>query len=126
MGIFCVLYAVQLVRRTLLDVKGKGFGAGLMVFCAGILAVIVTAATILAVDWILPVGGMESEATYFIRIAFLIPLSYLAAYFAGTLLEAVVGSSYPVTAITNISLLAVTLAVLAPIARTWVDMLAAA
>lgn len=125
MGIFCALYALQLARRTLLDIKGKGFGAGLMVFCAGILAVIVTAAIILAVDWILPVGSMESEATYFVRIAFLIPLSYLAAYLAGALLEAVVGSKYPVSAITNISLLAVTLAVLAPIARTWIAMLAA-
>ncbi|MDL2209951.1 hypothetical protein LJC26_04010 [Desulfovibrio sp. OttesenSCG-928-O18] len=114
------------MRRTLLDVKGKGFGAGLMVFCAGTLAVIVTAAIILAVDWILPVGSTESQATLFIRIAFLVPLAYFAAYLAGTLLGAIIGSRYPVAAITNIALFAVTVTVLAPIAKQWIDMLAAA
>ncbi|SBV92705.1 membrane hypothetical protein [uncultured delta proteobacterium] len=124
LGVCCVLYALQLLFRLGQDFKSNRFVPNFVAFLGGIVAIFLAMAIILAVDCLLPVGSAATQATYFVRISFLIPLAYLAAFLASLILGAVLGNSAPSAVIVHITYLGVTLMVLAPVARIWLDMAA--
>lgn len=119
LGIACMLYALQLVRELRLDLAGKGFSTGLMAVAAGCVALVLALILVMAVDYCYPVGSMESHATFFVRVAFLIPAMYLAAFVCASLMGRIIGARYSSAIVMHTAFLGVTLIVLAPIALRW-------
>lgn len=121
LGACCALYALQLLFRLGQEFRSNGFVQSFTGFLGGIIAILLAAVIILAVDYFLPVGSAATQATYFVRISFLIPLAYLAAFLASLTMSAILGKSAPSQAIAHTTYLGVTLMVLAPVARIWLD-----
>lgn len=119
LGVACALYALQLARGLYLDLWGKDLATCLMAIAAGLVALALAIVLIIAVDYIYPVGGMESEATFFIRITFLIPASYLAVFLFSSAMGKLVGAKCPAGAVFGAALFGLTLIVFTPVAMRW-------
>lgn len=122
LGACCALYALQLLFRLGRDFRGSRLVPGFVGFLGGIVAIFLAIAIVLAVDYLLPVGSAATQATYFVRISFLIPLAYLAAFLASLMLGALLGRMAPSTVVAHTTYLGVTLIILAPVAQIWFTM----
>ncbi|MCC8194671.1 MAG: hypothetical protein LIP28_08515 [Deltaproteobacteria bacterium] len=119
LGVCCVLYSFQLLAKLGQDFRGNRLFPGLLGFLGGIIALFLTIACVLGVDYVFPVGSAATDATYFVRLSFLIPLAYLAAFLSSLFVSTLLGR-WSVADITfRISYLGVTLIILAPVAHTW-------
>jgi hypothetical protein len=126
LGACCALYALQLLFKLGQDARSNRLVPSLVGFLGGFVATLLTVAAVLAVDYLFPVGSAATQATYFVRISFLIPLAYLAAFLAGLLLSTLLGRRAPPAIIAHTAYLGVTLMVLAPVAHLWFIMAAQA
>ena len=119
LGICCALYALQLLYRLGQDFKGKTLATALVPFCGGLLAILLAAAAVIGVDLVFPVGSTVSQATFFIRICFLVPLAYLAVFVTGHLVAAAIGKRYSANIVSHTANLGITLLVLLPVGKMW-------
>lgn len=119
LGTVCVLYSLQLARDLYFELRGKDLATCLMAVAAGLAALVLAVALIVTIDYVYPVGGTESEATFFIRVAFLIPASYLAVFIFSSAMGKLIGGSYPAGAVSGIAFLGLTFMVLFPVLIMW-------
>ena len=119
LGVCCVLYALQLVRSLYQDARGKRFARNLLAFIAGLASVALAVVFVLGVDYVYPVGSAATTATFFVRLCFLIPLAYLAAFLSSLFLESLIGRYCTDNIIGHMAYLGVTLIILAPVAHEW-------
>ena len=122
LGVCCFLYALQLFYRLGQDFRGKALPEVLLPVCGGLIAIILTIAAVVGVDIVFPVGSMVSQATFFVRVCFLVPLAYLAASLSGHLVAAAIGHRYSANIVCYTTYLGITLLIFSPIAKMWLDM----
>lgn len=119
LGVCCSLYAIQLLRNIWQDCMGKHFGRNLLGLIGGLVAVILSILLVLGVDYVYPVGSAATPAMFFIRLCFLIPLAYLAAFLSSLFCDALIGRFCTPNIINHVAYLGITLIILAPVARDW-------
>ena len=119
LGVCCALYAIQLLLKLRLDFKGNRPVPCLAGFIGGLVSILLAVLFILGVDYLYPIGSAATQAAFFVRISFLIPLSYLAAALASLFMGALLGRIAPATIIQHMTYLGITLIILAPAVHTW-------
>lgn len=119
LGACCILYALQLVRSLFQDVRGKSVWRSLLALVAGLVAIGLSVVFVLCVDYVFPVGSAANTAALVVRLCFLIPLAYLAAFLSSLFLETLLGRFCTGNVINHMAYLGVTLIILAPMANEW-------
>ena len=114
-----MLYAIQLLVKLGQDFKGSRFLPGLAGLVGGLVAICLAILLVLGVDHLYPVGSAATEETFFVRVSFLIPLSYLAAALSGLFMTALLKRTATANIIQHVTYLGITLIILAPIAEIW-------
>lgn len=118
-GACCAFYAVQLVYKLCQDFRQKTKGIGIASFLAGVFSLFLAVGMVMVVDYIFPVGSAAMPETFFIRLSFLIPLAYLAAFLASLMVGSLIGKRFSEDIISRTAYLGMTLIVMAPVASTW-------
>ena len=103
------------------DFRGSRLAPALAAFLGGLVAIFLAVVFVLGVDYIFPVGSAATRETYFVRISFLIPLTYLAAFLASLFVSTLIGRNRAPNIVANTTYLGITLIVLAPVASIWVS-----
>jgi len=119
LGVCCALYAIQLLLKLRLDFKGNRLLPSLTGFIGGLISILLAVLFVLGIDYIYPIGDATTKATFFIRVSFLIPLSYLAAALSSLFMSTLLGRIAPATIVQHMTYLGITLIILAPAIHTW-------
>jgi len=119
LGVCCALYTIQLLTKLGQDFKGNRLVSGLIGTVGGIVSIFLAVLFVLGVDYVYPVGSAATSATFFVRLSFLIPLSYLAAALSSLFINALLGRKGAANIVIHLTYLGITLIILAPTAHVW-------
>lgn len=118
-GVCCAFYAIQLVYKLCQDFRESTKGFGIVSFLAGVFSSFLAVGMVMGIDYLFPVGSAATSAAFFVRLSFLIPLAYFAAFLVSLMISTLIGKRFSEDILSRAAYLCITLIVMAPIASTW-------